>query len=81
MFEIVTDYFEKKRSQAHELELKKALSEKFSNYDDNHVTSDGDCSDKTDYTEITIGSKRMRVKKENITIFDISGYTLNSHNV
>ncbi|MBT3203363.1 MAG: hypothetical protein HOM14_06005 [Gammaproteobacteria bacterium] len=72
MFGIFQDHLEKKRKEAHELELKKALSLKFSNYDKKHFSSINKNPDNTDYTEITIHGSRMRVKKEHITIVDIS---------
>lgn len=71
MFEVFTDYFEEKRKQARELELKKALSKRISNLDESLLSTKNDCSDKIDYTEITIAGNRMRLKTEHITIADV----------
>jgi len=76
MFRIFKDHIEKKRKDAHELELKKALSKKFSNYDESHFNLASDPSDNTDYTEITLGGNKLRVKKEQITLSDVTTNTV-----
>ncbi len=72
MFGLIKNHLEKKRKEDREQALKKSLSDKFFNYDEENLPIESNLSDKTDYTEITICGKRMRVRKENITILDIS---------
>ncbi|MCP4077479.1 MAG: hypothetical protein GY744_15010 [Gammaproteobacteria bacterium] len=75
MFGFFKDRLERKRKEANELKLKKALSEKFFKYDETNSEKTAINLDDTDYTEVTIFGKRERVKKEHITIFDVSVYT------
>ena len=67
------DRKEKKQKEEHELKLKKALAEKFSNYDSSPAKSETTTpkSDQTDYTTITLNGQKLRVAKEQITIYDI----------
>ncbi len=72
MFGIFGNRSEQKRKHAHELKLKKALSAKFSQYDNTQYNSPNDNEDITDYTDILIGNELVKVKKEHITLFDVN---------
>ncbi len=74
MFELFKDHSEKKRKEAHELKIKKALSDKFFNYDESDCSITENISENTDYTLITIRGKRIRTKMEHITILDVPSY-------
>ncbi len=67
---------ENKRKEAHELELKKSLSERLSSYDKIDISNVDILLDKTDFTEISIYGKKMKFIKEHITIFDVSNNEL-----
>lgn len=56
----------KKLKEAHERELKKNLSKKALKF--SKISS----KTKTNFTEITIGGERLRVKKEHISIVDVT---------
>jgi hypothetical protein len=60
---------DKKRKEAHEKILKKSLAEKVLKYD-SHIYNNHIGESKNDFTEITIGSKKLRVAKEQITLTD-----------
>jgi hypothetical protein len=53
---------DKKRKEAQEKILKKSLAEKISNY--NNLIGES----QKDFTEVTIGGKKLRVAKEQITL-------------
>ena len=55
---------DKKRSEAHEKELKKSLAEKVSKYE--FVNKEP----KNNFTELVINGKKLRVAKEQITLTD-----------
>jgi len=54
----------KKRRDAQEQELKRSLANKISKYVDSIDTKEND------FTDLTINGKKMRIAKENITLFD-----------
>jgi len=55
---------DKKRSEAHEKELKRSLAEKVSKYE---ILNN---EPKNDFTELVINGKKLRVAKEQITLTD-----------
>ena len=61
---------DKKRREAHEKALKKSLAEKVLKYD-SHICNSHIGESKNDSTEITIGGKKLRVEKEQITLTDL----------
>ena len=61
---------DKKRREAHEQVLKKALADKISKYD-SHIYNNHIGESKNDFTEITIGGEILRVAIEQITLTDL----------
>ena len=72
MFGLFIDHFETKRKESREKALKKSLSERLSTQEILPVKEVSDSPEKTEYTMITIQGHRMKVKKEHITIVDVS---------
>jgi len=66
MFKFLKNYLdenaEKKRKQAHELQVRQTLAEKVAHY--RAVMAEDD----TDYTEITVEGRKLRVAAEHITM-------------
>ncbi len=73
MFDIFKKYRSKKKcKEARELELKKALSDKFAHYDESQFVSEKDSKNTDDHTEVLIDNHMVRVRKEQITLFDVT---------
>lgn len=56
---------EKKRNEAHEIELKKSLASKVAHYQKCVESADDE------FTEVAINGKKVRVAKQQITISDL----------
>jgi hypothetical protein len=64
MFSFFSNNQEKKRKEAHELELRQSLKAKLARYEE-HVLNQG--SDSTDFTEATLDGISVRFEKIKIT--------------
>ncbi len=74
MFNLFKSRTQNKRNEDREMKIKKALSEKFFNYEDSIKEPEENIVDITNYTFVTIRGKRIRTKLEHITIMDIPSY-------
>ena len=74
---LFSDRKEQKKKEQHEKELKERLAKKVANYDaevESQNSSAGDSEDDTDaseHTEFVLNGKKLRVAKEQITIYDL----------
>lgn len=74
MFGFIKDRKEKKRKEAHEQELRRSLQNKLKKYDERLLQPDLE-SENTDFTEITVDGNPVRVRKNNITVHDLTSNT------
>jgi len=76
MFGLFKDRKEKQRKEAHELELRRSLQEKLAKYDQSMLDSGADNTETdTDFTQITVDGNPVRVRKNNITVHDLTSNT------
>lgn len=61
---------EKKQKEAHELELRNSLAQKVSQFEQSYSRATGGF-DGEDFTDLLIDGVRVRVAKEEITIYDV----------
>lgn len=77
MFDFFTSHFEQKRKKDDEIELKKALAKKISSYKDSQkIGQEGD----TEYTEIMVAGRKVRVESEHITLQDVADEQISKNN-
>ena len=72
MFGLFKNRQEKQRREAHELALKQSLKDKLSSYQERLLTGE---SEDTDFTEITLDGNKVQVRKNSITIHDLTSNT------
>jgi hypothetical protein len=72
MFRLFKSTSEAKRKDAHERELRRSLKEKLVKYEKRALMGAGE---ETDFTEVTIDGNAVRVRKENITVHDLTSNT------
>ncbi len=72
MFNFFKIRAERKKNETHELELRRALKEKLSLWEQQNLVPK---SEDADFTEITVEGNHVRVQKTNITVHDVTSNT------
>lgn len=72
MFRLFKSTSDANRKDAHERELRRSLKEKLVKYEERALVPG---SEETDFTQVSIDGNPVRVRKENITVHDLTSNT------